>query len=90
MPPVVWDIVNHEAAAAATKSMGPGPKVSEATVCGWIRCSRLHAIEIGKSWRIAASDLEAFRRNHATRAREAIERGCGSGADATTGSKKDA
>ena len=65
-------------------------KVSEATVRGWIKGSRLRAIEIGKGWRIADSDLETFLRNHATRAREAIEQGCGSGAEATTGSRSGA
>ncbi|MEX5728653.1 excisionase family DNA binding protein [Rhodovulum iodosum] len=48
-------------------------KVSEATVRGWIKNGELRAIEIGKGWRIADSDLETFLSDHATRARETAE-----------------
>lgn len=41
-------------------------KVSEATVRGWIRHGELRAIDIGKGWRIADSDLAAFLQAHAT------------------------
>lgn len=44
-------------------------KVSEATVRGWIKHGDLRAIDIGKGWRIADSDLAAFLRAHATRLR---------------------
>jgi excisionase family DNA binding protein len=46
-------------------------KVSEATVRHWVRDGDLRAIDVGKSWRIADSDLEAFLTAHETRAREA-------------------
>ena len=42
-------------------------KVGEATVRGWIRDGSLRAIELGKGWRIADSDLDAFLRSCATR-----------------------
>ncbi|MEC5324925.1 helix-turn-helix domain-containing protein [Aurantimonas sp. A3-2-R12] len=45
-------------------------KVSEATVRHWIKGDEIHAIDIGKGWRIADCDLEAFLRSHATRSRE--------------------
>jgi len=41
-------------------------KVSEATVRRWIKNGELRAIDIGKGWRIAVSDLEAFLQGHAT------------------------
>lgn len=44
-------------------------KVNEATVRQWIRDGELRAIDIGKGWRIADSDLEAFLATHATRPR---------------------
>ncbi|MGM0583158.1 MAG: helix-turn-helix domain-containing protein [Pseudomonadota bacterium] len=42
-------------------------KVSEATVRRWIRDGELRAIDIGKGWRIASGDLDAFLEDHATR-----------------------
>jgi excisionase family DNA binding protein len=44
-------------------------KVNEATVRQWIRDGDLRAIDIGKGWRIADSDLDAFLATHATRPR---------------------
>lgn len=44
--------------------------VGEATVRNWIKDGELRAIDIGKGWRIADSDLNAFLRKHATRERE--------------------
>lgn len=49
-------------------------KVSEATVRGWIKIGELRAIEIGKGWRIADTDLDVFLCSHATRAREAASK----------------
>lgn len=46
-------------------------KVSEASVRAWIKEGELRAIEIGKGWRIADSDLDLFLANHETRARDA-------------------
>jgi excisionase family DNA binding protein len=43
--------------------------VSEATVRQWIRAGALRAIDIGKGWRIADSDLDAF-----LKARETVPR----------------
>lgn len=48
-------------------------QVNEATVRGWIKDGGLRAIEIGKGWRVADSDLEAFLFRHATRSREPLE-----------------
>ena len=42
-------------------------KVSEATVRGWIHDETLRAIRLGREFRIAAEDLEAFVNDHATR-----------------------
>ncbi|WP_420565291.1 helix-turn-helix domain-containing protein [Thalassobaculum sp.] len=35
-------------------------QVQEATVRSWIRDKRIRAIKLGKEWRIAPQDLEAF------------------------------
>ncbi|MCR9070291.1 MAG: helix-turn-helix domain-containing protein [Alphaproteobacteria bacterium] len=35
-------------------------QVQEATVRSWIRDKRIRAIKLGKEWRIAQEDLEAF------------------------------
>jgi excisionase family DNA binding protein len=43
--------------------------VNEATVRQWIRDGELRAIDIGKGWRIADRDFEAFLATHATRPR---------------------
>lgn len=45
-------------------------RVSEATVRGWIKDGELRAIEVGKGWRIADSDLDAFLCSHSTRAKD--------------------
>jgi excisionase family DNA binding protein len=44
-------------------------EVSEATVRQWIRSGALRAIDIGKGWRIADTDLHAF-----LKARETVPR----------------
>jgi excisionase family DNA binding protein len=41
-------------------------KVAEATVRHWIRAGELRAIDIGKGWRVAGTDLEGFLRRHET------------------------
>lgn len=41
-------------------------KVAEATVRHWIKSRDLRAIDIGKGWRIAHADLDAFLRLHQT------------------------
>lgn len=46
-------------------------KVSEATVRGWIHDGALRAIEVGKVWRVADTDFEAFLEDHANRTRAA-------------------
>jgi excisionase family DNA binding protein len=53
-------------------------KVNEATVRQWIKDGDLRAVDIGKGWRIADSDLEAFLVIHATRPR-APEDTCAAG-----------
>jgi excisionase family DNA binding protein len=60
-------------------------KVSEATVRGWIRGGELRAIDIGKGWRVADSDLESFLCSHATRARDAAGDPGGADDDPETG-----
>ncbi len=42
-------------------------KVSEATVRTWIHDESLRAVRIGRDFRVAAKDLEAFLDAHATR-----------------------
>lgn len=53
------------------KEVGDRLEVSEAMVRGWIKDGALRAIDIGKGWRIADRDLEAFLMRHETRARDA-------------------
>ena len=42
-------------------------KVSEATVRAWIHEGELRAIRLGREFRVAVKDLEAFVNAHATR-----------------------
>lgn len=42
-------------------------KVSEATVRTWIHEGELRAIRVGREFRVAVKDLEAFVNAHATR-----------------------
>jgi excisionase family DNA binding protein len=49
-------------------------EVAEATVRHWIKSGELRAIDIGKGWRIADTDLEHF-----LQARETVPRGQGGG-----------
>lgn len=41
-------------------------KIGEVTVRHWIRDGALRAFDVGREWRIAPSDLEAFLARHAT------------------------
>lgn len=43
-------------------------KVRESTVRSWIRQEELRAVKIGREFRVAVKDLEAFVNEHATRA----------------------
>jgi excisionase family DNA binding protein len=43
-------------------------KVREPTVRGWIRRQELRAVRLGREFRVAAKDLEAFVNERATRA----------------------
>lgn len=45
-------------------------KVAEATVRHWIKLGQLRAIDIGKGWRIANTDLNEFLRLHQTAPRQ--------------------
>ena len=45
-------------------------KVKESTVRTWINESDLRAIKLGRDWRVAVKDLEAFVNAHANRAAE--------------------
>lgn len=46
-------------------------KVAEATVRHWIKLGDLRAIDIGKGWRIANTDLEQFLERHQSAPRAA-------------------
>ena len=48
-------------------------KVAEATVRHWIRQGDLRAIDIGKGWRIADTDLAQFLERHQTAPRASNE-----------------
>lgn len=39
----------------------------ESTVRAWIRDGELRAIKMGRDWRVAVKDLEAFMEGHANR-----------------------
>lgn len=45
-------------------------EVAEATVRQWIKSGKLRAIDIGKGWRVADSDLERFLKARETAPRE--------------------
>jgi len=45
-------------------------KVAEATVRHWVKLGHLRAINIGKGWRIANTDLNEFLRLHQTAPRQ--------------------
>jgi excisionase family DNA binding protein len=55
-------------------------EVSEATVRQWIKSGELRAIDIGKGWRIADTDLAHFLKTHETAPRD-IARATGKEAD---------
>lgn len=62
-------------------------KVKEATVRGWINDRALRAIKLGRDWRVAVKDLEAFVNAHANRdAGEADDRAAAIGEPAVRGS----
>ncbi len=46
-------------------------KVGEPTVRAWIHSQDLRAVKLGREFRVAVKDLEAFLDAHATRAPEA-------------------
>ena len=71
------------------KEVGDRLEVSEATVRGWIKDGALRAIDIGKGWRIADRDLEAFLTRHATRARDADPKDGKGSTGADSGPKHD-
>jgi excisionase family DNA binding protein len=60
-------------------------KVAEATVRHWIRKGQLRAIDIGKGWRIADSDLADFLLSHQTAPKmpRAVPNGSGAEENAT-------
>lgn len=54
-------------------------KVREATVRGWIHDGQLRAVKLGREFRVAVKDLEAFVNANATRPPEPDEHGTGGG-----------
>jgi len=39
-------------------------RVSDDTVYGWLRRGRLRGVKLGRRWRVAKSDLDAFLEDH--------------------------
>jgi len=55
-------------------------EVAEATVRLWIKAGDLRAIHVGKSWRIADTDLARFLKTHETAPRDhAVDTSAGPG-----------
>jgi excisionase family DNA binding protein len=52
------------------KELAERLEVSEATVRQWIKSGDLRAIDIGKGWRIADTDLERFLKSRETASRQ--------------------
>lgn len=59
-------------------------KVGEVTVRHWIKDGKLRAIDVGREWRIAPKDLEAFLQAHASRRPDEPSPPHGSAGDAGT------
>jgi excisionase family DNA binding protein len=59
-------------------------EVAEATVRQWIKAGVLRAIDIGKGWRIADTDLERFLKARETAPRERDTTAIGSAAEPET------
>lgn len=50
-------------------------KVKESTVRTWINDGSLRAVKLGRDWRVAHRDLEAFVNSHANRPADRTETG---------------
>jgi excisionase family DNA binding protein len=57
------------------KELAERLEISEATVRQWIKSGDLRAIDIGKGWRIADTDLERFLKARETAARDIASQG---------------
>jgi excisionase family DNA binding protein len=57
------------------KELAERLEISEATVRQWIKSGDLRAIDIGKGWRIADTDLERFLKARETAARDIAGQG---------------
>jgi excisionase family DNA binding protein len=57
------------------KELAERLEVSEATVRQWIKAGELRAIDIGKGWRIADTDLDRFLRARETASRDIAGQG---------------
>lgn len=62
-------------------------EVAEATVRHWIKSGALRAIDIGKGWRIADTDLAIFLKAHETAPRQANAASQRSGGDEDGGGR---
>ncbi len=57
------------------KELAERLEISEATVRQWIKSGDLRAIDIGKGWRIADTDLDRFLKARETASRDVAGRG---------------
>jgi excisionase family DNA binding protein len=68
------DVMPHDR-YQTVKELAERLEVSEATVRQWIKAGELRAIDIGKGWRIADTDLDRFLRARETASRDIAGQG---------------
>jgi excisionase family DNA binding protein len=68
------DVMPHDR-YQTVKELAERLEVSEATVRQWIKAGELRAIDIGKGWRIADTDLDRFLKARETASRDIAGQG---------------